>query len=214
VTSRYARQSLLPWIGEAGQRRIGRSTAAVVGLGATGCVTAAFLARAGVGKLVLVDRDFVEENNLHRQLLYEEEDCARRLPKAVAAAARLRGVRPDLEIEPLDADFGPELAREIVPMCDLLLDGTDNFETRYLMNDAAVACGKPWVYAGAVSAHGSVLVVRPGETACLRCLFPDPPPPGSAPTCDTAGVLGPAAGAVASVQAGEALKLLAGRPDL
>lgn len=214
MSGRYDRQSLLPWLGEAGQGRLAGSSAAVVGLGALGCVSADFLARAGVGRLVLVDRDVVEESNLTRQTLYHEEDAARRLPKAVAAEARLRAVRGDLSLESLSADLDPELARRLFAECDVVLDGTDNFETRYLINDAAVASGRPWIYAGAVSAHGSIMAIRPGRTACLACLFPQVPSPGSAPTCDTAGVLGPAAGAAASIQAAEAIKLLAGREDL
>lgn len=214
MSGRYGRQSQLPWLGEAGQARLAGSSAAVVGLGSLGCVSADFLARAGVGRLVLVDRDVVEESNLTRQTLYHEEDAARRLPKAVAAEARLRAVRGDLSLESLSADLDAELVRRLFAECDVVLDGTDNFETRYLINDAAVASGNPWIYAGAVAAHGSVMAIRPGRTACLACLFPKVPPPGSAPTCDTAGVLGPAAGAAASIQAAEAIKLLAGREDL
>ena len=214
MTDRYARQILLPWLGEEGQARLAASSAAVVGVGALGCVSASFLARAGVGRLILVDRDFVEESNLHRQILYTEADAREHLPKAVAAAAHLREVRADLDLEPLDADLDAELARRLARDCDVVVDGTDNFETRYLINDAAVEAGKPWVYAGAVAACGSVFSVRPGVTACLRCLFPEPPAPGSAPTCETAGVLGPAVGAVASLQAAEAVKILAGRADL
>ncbi len=214
MNGRYDRQRLLQWLGEAGQARLASSSAAVVGLGALGCVSADALARAGVGRLVLVDRDVVEESNLTRQTLYSEEDAAQRLPKAVAAEARLRAVRGDLALESLSADLDAELARRLFAECDVVLDGTDNFETRYLINDAAVDSGRPWVYAGAVSSHGSVMAVRPGRTACLACLFPQVPPPGSAPTCDTAGVLGPAAWVAASIQAGEAIKLLAGREDL
>lgn len=214
MTGRYARQILLPWLGEEGQARLAVSTAAVVGVGALGCVSSSFLARAGVGRLILVDRDFVELSNLHRQVLYTEQDAEERLPKAVAAAAHLRDARSDLEAEALDADLDAELARRLARECDVVLDGTDNFETRYLLNDAAVEAGKPWVYAGAVAACGSVFAVRPGVTACLRCLFPEAPAPGSAPTCETAGVLGPAVGAVASLQAAEAVKILVGKPDL
>jgi molybdopterin/thiamine biosynthesis adenylyltransferase len=214
VTDRYSRQVLLPWLGESGQAKLAASSAAVVGVGALGCISSSFLARAGVGRLILVDRDFVEESNLHRQVLYTEQDAAQRLPKAVAAAAHLRDARSDLSVEALDADLDSELARRLARDCGVVVDGTDNFETRYLMNDAAVEAGKPWVYAGAVAACGSVFAVRPGVTACLRCLFPQAPAPGSAPTCETAGVLGPAVGAVASLQAGEAVKILAGREDL
>jgi adenylyltransferase/sulfurtransferase len=214
MTPRYARQTLLPWLGETGQARLAEACVGVVGLGALGSVSSVFLARAGVGRLVIVDRDFVEETNLNRQILYTEADCKERLPKAVAAERRLREIRSDMAIEAENTDLDAELAVRLFAECDLVLDGTDNFETRYLLNDAAVSAGKPWIYAGAVSTYGSVQVIRPGESACLRCVFPEAPPPGSAPTCDTAGVLGPAAGAVASVQAAEAIKLLAGRAGL
>ncbi len=214
MTDRYARQTLLPWLGDEGQANLAKARVGIVGLGALGSVSSVFLARAGVGGLFVVDRDFVEATNLNRQILYTEEDCAARLPKAVAAEQRLRAIRSDLAIEAVNGDLDAELAVRLFGDCDLVLDGTDNFETRYLLNDAAVAAGKPWIYAGAVSTYGSVQVVRPGETACLRCVFPEAPPPGSAPTCDTAGVLGPAVGVVASLQAGEAVKLLAGRADL
>ena len=214
MTDRFSRQRLLPWIGDAGQARIAGARVGIVGLGALGCVSSAFLARAGVGALVLLDRDFVEVSNLTRQILYTEEDCERRLPKAVAARNHLLEARRDLEVEAHSADLDPELALDLFARCDLVVDGTDNFETRYLLNDAAVKSGKPWVYGGAVSSYGSVLVVEPGKRGCLRCCFPAPPPAGSSPTCDTAGVIGPAVGAVGSFQAGEALKLLAGRPDL
>jgi molybdopterin/thiamine biosynthesis adenylyltransferase len=214
MNPRYARQSVLSWVGPAGQDRIEASRVAVVGTGALGCASAALLARAGVSRLVLVDRDFVELSNLQRQILFTEEDAEARLPKAVAASKRLRAVRADLDVEALDADLDAELARRLFSECDLVLDGTDNFETRYLLNDAAVEAGKTWIYAGAVGMSGAVAVVRPGDGPCLRCLFPAAPKPGSAPTCETAGILGPVAAAAASIQAAEALKLLAGRPDL
>ncbi len=210
----YARQAALPWVGEAGQARIGASAAAVVGVGALGCASSALLARAGVGSLLLVDRDHVEFGNLQRQVLFAWRDAEERLPKAVAAARRLQEIRPGLRVEALSADLDPDLARDLFRRADVVLDGTDNFETRYLLNDAAVEARKPWIYAGAVSTYGSVAALFPGEGPCLRCFFPDPPPPGSAPTCETSGILGPAATAVASLQAAEALKILAGREDL
>jgi len=214
VNGRYSRQALLPWIGEVGQERIQKATAAVVGVGALGCASSALLARAGVGRLILVDRDHVEESNLQRQALFTEAHWRARLPKAVAAEQALREIRPDLEVEALAEDLGPERARDLFQRAAVVLDGTDNFETRYLLNDAAVEAGRPWIYGGAVSTFGTLLAIRPGLTPCLRCLFPAPPAPGSAPTCDTAGVLGPAAAAVGALQAGEALKVLAGREDL
>lgn len=214
MTERYSRQTLLPWIGQEGQRTLGTSAAAVVGLGALGCTSAALLARAGIGRLYLVDRDFVEESNLPRQVLYTEDDVAQRLPKAVAAAAHLGSARSDLPVEALCADLDAELARQLFSECSVVLDGTDNFETRYLLNDASVESETPWIYAGAVGTAGSVMAVRPKTSACLRCLFPQAPPPGSAPTCDTVGVLGAAASVSAAIQAGEAVKILAGRSDL
>jgi len=214
VTGRYDRQTLLPWVGPEGQARLAASTVGIVGIGALGCTSAMLLARAGVGGMVLVDRDLVDETNLSRQILFTEAHVRDRVPKAHAAAEVLRAVRSDLLTDPWDLDLGAEQARELFTRCDLVLDGTDNYETRFLLNDAAVECGKPWIYAGAVSTYGAVLTVRPGEGPCLRCLFPALPPPGSAPTCDTAGVLGPAALAVASLQASEALKLLTGHSDL
>ncbi len=214
MAERYARQELLPWMGPAGQDRVAAAAVGVVGMGALGCAAASLLARAGVGSLVVVDRDLVEESNLHRQVLYDERDVAERLPKAHAAARRLSAIRGDLRVDPWNADLGPERARELFARVDVVLDGTDNYEARFLLNDAAVEAAKPWVYAGVVSTLGTVLTVRPGEGPCLRCLLPVLPPPGSAPTCETVGVLGAAATAVASVQAAEALKLLAGRADL
>ncbi len=214
MNPRYGRQWALPWLGAAGQERIEASSAAVVGLGALGCTSASLLARAGLRRLVLVDRDFVEISNLQRQLLFTEADAEARLPKAVAAAEHLRAARSDLELEALDADLDAELARRLFAECDAVLDGTDNFETRYLLNDASVEAGKPWVYAGAVGMSGAVAALRAGDGPCLRCLFPAAPRPGSAPTCETAGILGPVAAVAASLQAAEALKLLAGRGDL
>jgi adenylyltransferase/sulfurtransferase len=214
VTGRYARQSLLPWIGAGGQDRIGKAAAAVVGVGALGGSSAGLLARAGVGRLILVDRDHVEESNLQRQVLFTERDWRERLPKVVAAERSLKEIRDDLEVEALAEDLGPERARDLFLRADVVLDGTDNFETRYLLNDAAVEADRPWIYGGAVASGGTVFAVRPGLTPCLRCLFPVPPAPGSAPTCDTAGILGPAAAVVGALQASEALKVLAGREDL
>lgn len=184
----------------------------LVGCGATGTVLANHLARAGVGRLVLLDRDIVEITNLQRQLLYDEEDARGGVPKAVAAARRLSAVNSEIVIEPRVADFHAGNAEALLEGADLVLDGTDNFETRYVLNDACVKHGRPWVYCGAVSTYGMTMLVRPGDTPCLRCLFPEPPPPGSAATCDTAGVLGPAVGVVASLAAVEALRCLVGAP--
>jgi molybdopterin-synthase adenylyltransferase len=211
---RHARQRILPWLGSEGQERIARSRVGVVGIGALGCTSSNLLARAGVGEIVLVDRDWVELGNLQRQILYGEDDARQRLPKVEAAAAELLRADSSIVVEKVDADLGPDEARDLFRRTDLVLDGTDNFETRFLINDAAVESGKPWIYAGAVGTTGALMVVIPGRTACLRCAFPDLPSPGSAPTCDTAGILGPLATAVASLQAAEAIKICAGREDL
>ncbi len=207
---RYSRQRLLPFIGDIGQDRLAKAKVLIVGVGATGSVLAEHLTRAGVGTLTLIDRDIVDRTNLQRQTLYDEEDAAHSTPKAIAAQRRLRRINSGLRIEGLVADFHGEEAEDLVAAHDLTLDGTDNFETRYVINDAAVKHRQPWIYTGAVSTYGMTTVIVPDETACLRCLFPHPPAPGSAATCDTAGVLGPAVGVVASVAAAEAIKALVG----
>lgn len=213
--SRYHRQELLPGVGAEGQQRLRRSCALIVGCGALGCASADLLCRAGVGRLVIVDRDVVEWTNLQRQTLFEERDARETTPKAVAAQRRLNGVNSEVEVRALVADFSPRNADRIViehgP--DIILDGTDNFETRFLINDAGVRHGVPFVYAGVVGASGMALPVIPGQTPCLRCVFAEPPPAGSQPTCDTAGVLGPAVSIVAGYQAAEAMKVLLGLHD-
>lgn len=211
--SRYARQTVLPVIGPEGQERLLASRVAIIGCGATGTVIANHLARAGVGYLRIVDRDWVEWNNLQRQLLFDEADARDALPKATAAETRLRAVNSEIQIEGLVSDLNAANVEELIGDCDLVMDGTDNFETRYIVNDACVKLGKPWVYTGAVSTYGMSLLIQPGQTACLRCAFPDPPPPGTAATCDTAGVLGPAVSAIASLSASEAIKWLVGAKD-
>ncbi|MFN3650455.1 MAG: ThiF family adenylyltransferase [Armatimonadota bacterium] len=210
---RYARQTVLPAIGREGQERLLAARVAVIGCGATGTVIANHLARAGVGYLRIVDRDWVELNNLQRQLLYDEDDVRAARPKAAAAEAHLRRVNSSIQVEGVVQDVNASTVEELIDNCDLVMDGTDNFETRYVVNDACVELGKPWVYCGAVSTYGMTLLVRPGDSPCLRCLFPEPPPAGSAATCDTAGVLGPAVSVVASHAATEALKWLVGAHD-
>jgi adenylyltransferase/sulfurtransferase len=207
---RYSRQRLLPFIGDPGQERLAKAKALIVGVGATGSVMADQLARAGVGKLTLVDRDVVERSNLQRQSLYDEEDAAQSTPKAFAAERRLRRINSEIKIEGIVTDFHGEEAEDLVADHDLTLDGTDNFETRYVINDAAVKHRKPWIYMGVVSTYGMTTVIIPEKTGCLRCLFPVPPGPGSAATCDTSGVLGPVVGAIASLAASEAIKALVG----
>lgn len=207
---RYARQMRYPPLGEEGQQRLARSRALVCGCGALGSVLADSLVRAGVGAVRIVDRDFVELANLHRQILFDEDDVAAGLPKAVAAAEKLRRVNSTIEIEPIVADIDPTNIERFCEGADVMVDGTDNFETRFLMNDAAVRRGLPWVYGGCVGAEGQTMTILPGETACLRCLLPQCPLPGSTPTCDTAGVLGPIVGVIASLEAVEAIKILSG----
>jgi adenylyltransferase/sulfurtransferase len=205
---RYVRQSRFAPLGEEGQRRIRASRVAIIGLGALGSVQAELLARAGVGMLRLVDRDFVEIGNLQRQFLYDESDAEEALPKSVAAARRLSRINSDVEIDPVVADLMPRNADELLGGVDLILDATDNFETRYLINDYAVREGKPWIYGGAVASNGMKFAVVPGKSACLRCIYPQPPQ-GPQPTCETEGVLGPVTTAIAALQAGDALKMMA-----
>jgi adenylyltransferase/sulfurtransferase len=215
---RYQRQRALSAIGEAGQNRLRAAHAVVVGIGALGCVTADHLARAGVGRLTLIDRDIVDRTNLHRQSLYTEADADAGTPKAVAAHARLTAANSDIHIHPAIADITAARAESILfptdaPPPDAIIDGTDNFDTRYILNDLSVKRTVPLIYAGVVGTRGTLAALIPGRTPCLRCLATDPPAPGTVETCDTAGVLGPAVGAIASLQAAEAIKILSGHLD-
>ena len=206
---RYQRQIIFRELGETGQHRLQTARVAIVGVGATGSTIAHWLARAGVGYLRLIDRDFVEWHNLHRQALYTEEDAAAELPKAVAAANALRQINSDITVEPVVADLNPENALDLLSDVDLIMDGSDNFFTRYLINDVSLHEHIPWIYTGAIAAYGSSATFIPHEGPCYRCIFAEVPPPGAGETCDTVGVLGPAVGVMASYSAGEALKLLA-----
>ena len=208
---RYHRQRMVPQLGDAGQQRLADSSVAVIGCGALGTVAADLLARAGVGRLLLIDRDVVEATNLQRQVLFAESDLGR--PKAAAAAQRLASVNSSIDIVPEIADFDASNAERLTEGCDLLIDGLDNFETRYLVNDLAVSSGRPWCYGGAVGTTGMSTVIIPGRTPCLRCTFPDPPAPGLSPTCDTAGILGPVIHMVAAHQCMQAIKILSGHID-
>ncbi|NDD62773.1 MAG: thiazole biosynthesis adenylyltransferase ThiF [Acidobacteria bacterium] len=210
---RYSRQLLFSGIGPAGQEMLGRSGVIIIGCGALGAMQAEMMARAGVGRLRLVDRDFVELSNLHRQVMYAEPDAASRLPKAVAAARRIGLINSEVNVEPLVKDVNHTNIEDLIADVDLILDGTDNFETRYLINDAALKARKPWIYGAAVGAHGLQMTIRPGFTPCLRCLFPEMPAPGTSPTCDTAGVILPIIATVVGWQIAEALKILTGQPD-
>ncbi|HEY1012584.1 MAG TPA: ThiF family adenylyltransferase [Herpetosiphonaceae bacterium] len=206
---RYIRQSIFPGIGSEGQRRLGAARVAILGLGATGSALANILIRAGVGALRLVDRDWVEWHNLPRQTLYTEEDARQQLPKAVAAAAHGAAINSEIALEPLVADVNADTIDEAIGAADLVLDGSDNFELRYLINDWCVRGQVPWVYTGVVASYGMTATFRPGGP-CYRCAFPHAPAPGSAPTCETAGVVGPIVGALANLAAAEAMKLLTG----
>ncbi len=208
---RYSRQILFPGIGERGQEALLAAHVVIAGCGALGSFHAAALARAGVGRLTLIDRDYVEPSNLHRQWLFEEADAAEELPKAVAAERRIRAINSSITARGVIADLTPQNAEELLRGADLILDGTDNFETRYLINDFAVSRGIPWVYGAAVASYGIAMPVVPGVTACLRCVYPEPPS-GAQPTCETAGVLSVVVSAVASVQVADALKILTGAP--
>ena len=211
-SDRYARQAALAVIGPAGQQRLAASTVLVVGCGALGSTQAELCARAGVGSLVLVDRDIVELSNLHRQSLFTEQDVHDRLPKAAAAERRLREINSEIEIEGLVVDLTAANVVELIRRADVVLDGTDNFETRYLLNDASVREGKPWVYGGVLGTEGLVLPVDPGTGPCLRCVFPEPPDGRGLPTCETLGVLNAAVAWVAALQVVEALRRLTGAP--
>ena len=209
---RYSRQVLFPAIGREGQKRLAESRVAIVGCGATGTAVASLLARAGVGKLLIVDRDYVEPSNLQRQSLFDEADAAQSLPKAIAAAQKIAAFNSEVEVRAEVADLTPENIRALLGDAGLILDATDNFETRYLINDFAVKNGKPWIYAAAVAAYAVTMNIIPGETACLSCIFPAPPE-GTVETCDTAGILNSAVNLVGSIQATEALKFLVGARD-
>ena len=209
---RYSRQVLFPGIGAEGQTRLKNSRVAIVGCGATGTCVASLLARAGVGELRIIDRDYVEPSNLQRQTLFDEADAAESLPKAVAAARKISAFNSAIEVIPEVSDLTPENADELLGSADLILDATDNFETRYLINDFAVQSGKPWIYAAAVAAYAVTMNIIPAETACLSCIFPAPPE-GTVETCDTAGILNSAVNLVASIEATEAVKFLVGARD-
>ncbi len=211
---RYSRQSRFPAIGDAGQRKLAASRVTICGCGALGTVLANHLVRAGVGFVRIVDRDFIETHNLQRQILFDENDVADNLPKAEAAARKLRVINSTVKIEAIVADVDHTNILDLVGDVDLILDGTDNFETRYLINDAAVKLGKPWIFGGVLGSEGQTMTIRPGITPCIRCVIESAPPPGMAPTCETAGVLGPAVSVVASFEAVEALKLLTGAFDV
>ncbi len=210
---RYIRQIRFAPLGREGQERLAAGKVLVCGCGALGSVLANTLVRAGVGLVRIVDRDFVETNNLQRQTLFDESDVAAQLPKAVAAAEKLRRINSEVQVDAVVADVNPANIEKLCEGIDAIVDGTDNFETRFLLNDFAVLRGLPWVYGGCLGAEGQSMAILPGDTACLRCLMTECPPPGTMPTCDTAGILGPIVGVIASIQALEAIKILSGHRD-
>lgn len=211
--NRYDRQARFAPLGDEGQRRLAAGRALVCGCGALGSVIAETLARAGVGLVRIVDRDFVEITNLQRQVLFDEHDVEDGLPKAIAAANKLRRINSEIAIEPVVADVTHHNIAALAADAKVIVDGTDNFATRYLLNDFAVDRGIPWIYGGCLGAEGQTMTVLPGETACLACLIADAPPPGTMPTCDTAGILAPIVNVIASLEACEALKILSGRTE-
>ena len=211
---KYSRQILFAGIGEEGQKRLMSASAVIVGCGAIGAATANLLVRAGIGRLRIVDRDFVEPSNLQRQTLFDEGDAREALPKAVAAERKLRAVNSGVAVEGVVADLAPKNVERLLLGFDLILDGTDNFETRFLINDVAVKNRRPWIYAAAVASYGLTVTIRPGLTPCLACLLEsDSPGQGLEETCDTIGVLGPIVNLIASLEVAEAMKLLAGREE-
>ena len=212
LDDRYSRQILFHGIGAEGQTRLGQSRVAVVGCGATGSAVASLLARSGAGTIRIIDRDYVEPSNLQRQTLFDEADARESLPKAIAAARRIAGFNSQIMVEPQVTDLTPDNIEVLLEGVSLVLDGTDNFETRYLINDFAVKNNLPWIYAAAVGSYGVTLNVLPGVTSCLACIFAESPY-GTFETCETAGILNSAVHLVASIEASEAIKMLVGAQD-
>ncbi len=207
--SRYSRQERFAPLGERGQARIRGSRVAIVGCGALGTVQAEILTRAGVGSLRIIDRDLVEMSNLQRQFLFSEADAMEGAPKAIAAARRLAQINSEVVLEPFVADLSPSNISDLLENIDLILDATDNFETRYVINDYSVREGVPWIYGAAVGSYGLKLAIIPNRTACFKCVYPDPPQ-GAQPTCETAGVLGSVTATIAALQTADAMQILAG----
>jgi adenylyltransferase/sulfurtransferase len=214
MIDRYSRQTLFPEIGEEGQKKLGNSYIVIIGCGALGTVIASSLVRAGVGKVRIVDRDFIEYHNLQRQVLFDEEDIKNQLPKAIAAERYLKRVNSSIEIEGVVADANYANIERLVTGADLILDGLDNLETRLLINDASLKFKIPWIYGGAISANGMTMNIIPGETPCFRCVSPALSHPGMIDTCDTAGVINPAPLIIGSLQSAEAMKMLIGAREI
>jgi len=212
LADRYSRQILFPGIGVEGQQLLARAHVAIAGCGATGAAAAALLARAGVGHLTIIDRDYVEESNLQRQVLFDEADARDALPKAEATRRKIAAFNSEIQIDAHVSDLVPANIHELLAPASIILDATDNFETRYLLNDYAVEQNKPWIYTAAIGAYAATMNILPGETACLACIFPEPPT-GSVDTCDTAGILNTAVNLAASIAVTETLKFLTGQTD-
>src|SRR3954469_7118098 len=210
MNERYSRQILFREIGREGQEKLIASRVLIVGCGALGASHAEMLSRAGVGKLRIVDRDFVEFTNLQRQALFKKEDAEQRMPKAAAAKKRIAEINSEVTVEEIVADVNNSNIESLIEGCDLVIDGTDNFLVRYLVNDACVKNGKTWIYGAAVSSYGTTMTIIPGETPCLRCIFEEMPDAGTSPTCDTSGVIMPIIASISAVQVTEAIKLLVG----
>jgi len=207
---RYSRQVVFRGMGQAGQERLRGATVAVIGCGGLGSAAVNMLARSGVGEIIVVDRDHVELSNLQRQVMFDEADAAAKVPKVMAAVRAVARVNSRVRVRPVVSDVSPANIELIIGEADVVIDGTDNFEARYLLNDACVKLGKPWVYGGAIGATGMTITVLPGETACLRCLFPDPPPAATVVTSETEGVLASIVMTVSAIQWTEAVKILIG----
>ena len=214
MIDRYSRQILFSEIGEAGQKKLGKSSVAIIGCGGLGTVIATALVRAGVGKVRIIDRDFIEYHNLQRQVLFDEEDIKAGLPKAIAAERHLKKVNSSIEIEGIVADVNYASIERLVKGADLIMDGLDNLETRLLINDVSLKHKIPWVYGGAISSSGMMMNIIPGETPCFRCFWTSPIARGAALTCDTAGIIGPAPFIVGSLQVTEAMKILVGASEI
>lgn len=213
MSDRYSRQILFPGIGKSGQEKLRESKVVLIGMGALGSAHAETLARAGVGTLRMVDRDFVEESNLQRQTLYSESDATLRLPKSVAAANRIEAINSEVRTEAIVVDVNASNVESLIKDADLVLDGSDNFLVRYTLNDACVKLDKTWIYGAAVSAYGTTMTIIPGVTPCLTCIFDEIPETGSGPTCDTAGVIQPIIQTISAIQTTEAIKILTGNTD-
>ena len=207
-SNRYSRQILFENIGEKGQKLLGRSFAIILGCGALGSVSASLLTRAGVGRIKIIDRDFIEENNLQRQILFDEDDIKKGLPKAIAAQEKLRKINSSVVVEGVVSDFNYTNIEKIMDGADVVIDGLDNFETRFLLNDYCVKNNIPWIYGACIGSTGLTMNIVPQKTPCLHCVLESLPPSGTLPTCDTAGIIGSIAMVIASIQATEAIKLL------